>query len=287
MDNIDSTKLIFKEITNLINDLKTSAQKDFFPKLQTRQAVIEERDSCVQEKIKDSSTKKINLNISGKIFSVSLADLASEKDSVFYKMIYHSDTYKFMEKDEWFFDRSPEMFEYIVKYLETKKFDVSSLEKYKDQVQLRKELKYYEMYGMLKILNEIPEEVEIIDYYGNPYIYNGMLLTTNSIEDLKSRNNTRGFAISYPGEFLIELNYPWYVKEIIYSGLKSIHLPTFIDNVVISVGETRSCPVTVGRIPKLTQNDFVRIDINKKNVRYIKFFANSLFGIGYLKIIPN
>jgi hypothetical protein len=109
-------------------------------------------------KISKDLENRIDLNIGGTIFSTTLSVLTCEKDTFFTAMFSDQFQTKPDEKGQYFIDRDPSLFKYIINYLRSsfnepdwyKLYNKGLLEKFEDEVE------YYQIHSLRdKIASEI------------------------------------------------------------------------------------------------------------------------------------
>jgi hypothetical protein len=111
----------------------------------------EQETNIIREIIKQNGELVVQINVGGKIFMTKLSTLLNVKGSLFEKIILS----QFYDKgEEFFFDRSPRMFNYILNFMRYRYLNLSNFTN-KELVDLRIEADYYG-------INQIIDRIDII-----------------------------------------------------------------------------------------------------------------------------
>ena len=102
-------------------------------------------------------------------------------------------------------------------------------------------------------LRELNNVIDFVKFEQNaPYIYSGLPVGSNKVEDLKDRSLRLGIVSNTPGWIIVELNKEWEFEEIEiggFNGNSNAFASTNGANSAILTSKDKSNWITVGTIP--------------------------------------
>lgn len=254
---------------------------------------IEERESKwkrldpVIDSIVDSQNEIVKLNVGGKRFSTSVSTLKKVKGSFFEKLLSSG---KVDYNEEIFFDRSPQVFPYLLDYLRTNQIDYK---KFNDD-QLAILMDDAEFFGIGKVYQDLIgrfEEIEFVDFeQGKTYTYGGKTAGTARLKDLQNKNMKGGICSDAPGFIIIELNHEYEINQLEVGGFRGNPSLWSVENGAgagIYTSTDRTKWKRVGEIPSGYGTTIAKVKLTTSRAHYIKFESKSYVGIGYLKLFKS
>jgi len=236
------------------------------------------------EELRKNQTDLVTLDIGGKKFQTKFDTLLSVKDTLFYKLVVSK---RVDFSLDFFIDRNPKFFKYILTYLRYQRVNLAKLTTV-DLLELKEEVEYYEVEGMMGLLEELSKEIKYIGFEFNaPYSTAG----SNKIDDLNNlddRTCMKGICASSPGWIIIELNREIEINSIEiggWAGNTGIWSPTNGSNATILTSPDKSNWENVGQIPTNYSGNIQVVNLRETRAKYVKFQHNSYLGIGYFKIL--
>lgn len=269
-------------LDSLMDKMENELYKQKEKILQTSELLID-IDKEINILIKKNFANIIRLNIGGKIFIIQLAELLSIKDTLFYKIYY------FNKNDfdkEIFFDRSPQLFPFLLNYLKYKTidYDLLSLQELKE---LKIEAEYYEINNIITYIDSRPLELKIIQANWRESYSPSDRLGKNILQDLIDKNRSKGYQLFRKCSIIFELNYEWRIDKIYYASLNTgnYYNP---DNfkVRIKISSNNLTWETLSYLPTSIKDNTIMIKCNGEKGKYIKFTSKYDLGLGYLEIKP-
>ena len=236
------------------------------------------------DKIYCNQTDIVRFNVGGEKFATSVNTLLRTPNTLFCKLI---ESGRLDLKEEIFFDRSAEIFPFILDFLRTKDINYKNFSK--DQLAILKEdAEYYNIYEITSHLNVKLQDIEFVSFTSSgSYIYNGKTAGTNKVEDLKDKSCMKGICASSPGVITIVLNAEFEFETMEMGGWKGDSSLWGADN---GAGATISTSVdgenwkVVGTVPSGFGYDIKTVKLSRSSGKFIKFDKTSFLGIGYLNI---
>ncbi len=245
----------------------------------------QERFTDYDSKILGLLNKKdfnIILNVGGEVFISKLSTLISEKDTLFYKLIFFKLNKNLKLDEPMFFDRSPQMFRAILNFLRTKKFNLD-LYSYNEIEDLKAESEFYGITRLIEATKDFVEEVVLVNFESAPRHTAG----TYNLDDISDRSMMRGgICVQSPYFITFTLNRIVEIAEIEIGGYKgntNSWSSSNGNNAKIFTSTDKENWKEVGKIPSFGANP-VKTTLTKSPALFLKFQHTTYLGIGYLKI---
>jgi len=230
--------------------------------------------------------ERIRLNIGGSVFSTSVNTLMSIRDSFLARLV---ESGKINIKEEIFIDRSPSIFPFILDFYRYKVINYKKVGKANMQL-LKEDADYY---GITEISNyledRLKEPVFVKMDFNAPYVYKGITAGTNGVEDIGSKDQTKGICAASPAKIVIEMNAEWDFKEMEIGGWTGNSTIWYADNgagAKIFSSSDKIKWTEIGKVPSGFGTKPKTIKLNKVATgKYVKFEHGSYLGIGYLRVV--
>jgi hypothetical protein len=243
-------------------------------------------DQTAKEILETNADDIVRLNVGGKKFATTIKTLLNISDTLFYKVII---TKSMDLKKEIFFDRTPDMFHYLLDYLRYKKinYDKFTLD---ELFQLKEESEYFEILPIEQYLEDTAKEKIIINVEVGAYYYESSnLVGTKDYKVLSDPNLSTGICTVYPSWFLSELNYEHWVEEIEIGGYTGksdwIYADGYGNGSTVYTSIDKKTWNNVGQVARGFGQTILKFKVAKSKAKYVKFEGNCYFGIGYLRFL--
>lgn len=275
-----------KEIVTLKTDLFDLEKR--FNKFAAEIELREQRWKNCEKKLEDLNKVNdgtCNLNIGGKKYEVSLYTLKCRRGTIFYKQILRGE----IKKDTTtFYDRDHTYFPIILNFLRTGKLKTEKLTE-EQKEDLLNEAQFYEINYIIEILRATPQEVEFSSFEssGN-FDYNGNVVGTNNVKDLKDKSMNKGIVVTIPGVITITFTREVEFDEIAVGGYNGDSLAWYVGNgggANIYTSKDKNTWTHVGQIPNDFGASIINVKVTKSKAKHIRFSHTGYLGIGYLEII--
>lgn len=254
---------------------------------ETKYKKFNEIDKEVEE-MRQNFTEIITLNVGGKVFQTRLDTLLSIKDTLFYKIIVSK---RVDLMDPIFLDRNYELFKYILSFLRYQKVNLKKINSL-DLDDLMNEAKFFEIEGLVELLEENRREVKYVAFqFNGAYTSGETLAGTNNIDDLNNfedRSCLKGICANYPGSITLELSRELEIEVIEvagWGGNRNIWAPSNGSGASVLTSTDNSKWTNVGTLPSTFNSNIITVNLSKSYAKYIKFEHNSYLGLGYCRIL--
>lgn len=135
----------------------TSKHKEVFEKqLQNIESNLSTEKEKIRERENNIKASTVTFNVRGKKFSIGMEKILMQPESVFYTLINE------MNNQEVFVDRDPDVFSYLVDYLQKGNDDISLPKEYSKRKVIYKEAKEFKLQGLIDLLDPLRYPIEDI-----------------------------------------------------------------------------------------------------------------------------
>lgn len=160
--------------------------------------------------------KKINFNVCGTTFTISLETINNYPDSLFHSM---SNDISLNTKESIFLNRNVEAFGRLLNYMRSKNEKVLSKLPKDKLFELKEEAEFFEIWNLVDVIENSFSEVRIVGMtFSGPYTYKGLTVGTNNFEDLNNTDEKSGVCANSPGVITLELNKSCNISSMKYKG---------------------------------------------------------------------
>lgn len=232
---------------------------------------------------KAQTVQKIFLNIGGVKYTTTLSTLISNSDCIFNKIL-SSD--KINISEEIYIERRGDLFQIILEYLRSGKFNYRLYNKQK-LLEIKEEADFFNLVDLFNEIDALTKDIEIINIeHSGDYIFKGMVAGSQKLEDLKTKDLTTGFCANTPGVIILELKGMCEFQEIEaagFNGNKTLWFPGNGSGAKIYTSQDKVNWEHSGTLSSSFATKIATIKLKTKCfAKYIKFEHTSYIGFGYL-----
>lgn len=243
----------------------------------------------------NNQTETVKINISGKKFEILRSTLNNLSDNLITLIINDP---RYIPDMELFFDRNPENFHYIEKYIRNPIIDYKKINSTKNDILsiILKECEFFEFNEYAESIRSRQEGVKIINYKVSELFLDNedKPLADADVSEISIKNVKIGVCAGDKNDrykeswILFELNWYWNISSIEIAPINNIGKK--IHNWKNEFGEKSdvyfsSNQLIWTKVCTLTNfNKLNTYNASERHVKYIKIVSKGPLGIGYLKL---
>lgn len=227
--------------------------------------------------------KKLNFNVCGTTFSLSVETINTYPDSLFYSMC---NDHSLNTKDSIFLNRNIEAFSRLLNFMRVKNIRILSKLSRDKIFELKEEAEFFEVWDLVDIIENSFSDIRIVGMtFSGPYSYKGNTIGTNNFEDLNSTDEKTGVCANSPGVITLELSKSASIKSMRYKGFVADTKNWYPGNGSGSTVYASSNMLDWNKVCSLTSLSDKEKTVSwteNENVKYVKIENKSFVGFSYI-----
>lgn len=270
-------QLLKTKLENLSQDYELKLEK-----LDSEEQEIIKLREMTDRILKRNPNQVMKLNFGGRVMKTYLNSLFSVDNCLFYYLIDESTDLN----EEIFFEKDPDVFEYILEFFRKKTLNIERIKKknyYKEVLEMSVYFGCYNEMIKLKLLSPVN-----MNRLAGPLITDGNIVLPymNEKYEITSLNNidlSKGVFTDRGGSISLQFNSEFVCNAVKIGGFSHFLLNGFHgQGSIISASLDGLAWEKVGEVPKELGSTIKEVKIKKTRLKYLKIESQSFLGIGYI-----